>query len=292
MNSKDFLFSFENNKIKLTYLENFEKKNKKNILFFHANGYSAQTYKKLFLEFVKKNYNVFLLNFIGHNGSENYDSFQDWFIFRDQILSFIEFIKENYKIYKFHLIGHSLGGASSLLAGAQNEKDILSISCWDPVVLTPFLSIFLNFIDTKLAKQAERRRDEFKNLAIIERSYRMSNSFKYWDKEVFHDYLNSCFYLDQNTNSYKLCLPKEMEAKIFRSLKFGNWKYYKKIKQPIFILAPQNSNVCPKKACKLLIKNHPNSKYEILLTRSHFFPMEEPLMTAKKTLDFIQFIDP
>ncbi|MEM4714457.1 MAG: alpha/beta hydrolase, partial [Candidatus Nanoarchaeia archaeon] len=65
-----------------------------------------------------------------------------------------------------------------------------------------------------------------------------------------------------------------------------------KIKQPVFLLVPQNSNVCPKKACKLLTRNHPNSKFEILSTKSHFFPMEEPLLTARKTLGFIQFVDP
>ncbi|MFN3603963.1 MAG: alpha/beta fold hydrolase [Leptonema sp. (in: bacteria)] len=288
MRSLYFDFSLNNKILRLSYLENFISTNQETILFFHANGYSAQTYTKLLKEFIKNNYNVFALNFIGHNGSENYYDIKNWLIFSDQILMFIEYLKTKYNINKFHLVGHSLGGASSLLAGYFNNTNIFSISCWDPVVLTPFLSFFLNFIDTPLAKQAEKRREEFKNLEIIRRSYRMSDSFKNWDIEIFEDYLNSCFYFDESKNLYRLCLPKEIEAKIFRSLTFGNWKYYKKLRQTICVLAPKNSKVCPKRACKLLTKNNPNSRYEILSTKSHFFPMEIPLLTSQKTIEFIQ----
>lgn len=264
--------------------------NQGTILFFHANGYCVQTYKKLFDEFIKAKYNVFALNFIGHNGSENYYDIKDWFLFSEQILQFLCFIKERFNLERFHLVGHSLGGASSLLAGYFNKTNIISITCWDPVVLTPFLSFFLYFIDPPLAQQAERRRDEFKNLEIIKRSYRMSVAFKYWDDEVFNDYFNSSFYYDQNNKSFKLCLPKEIEAKIFRSLKFGNWRYYKKLNMPIYILSANQSKVAPKRSCMLLTKNHKQSQYEILKT-SHFFPMEQPIVTAQKTLEFINRIN-
>jgi pimeloyl-ACP methyl ester carboxylesterase len=283
-----FIFETQKAKIKLTYLSLFHSKDNKNVLFLHANGYSAQTYLKLLKIFYEQQYNVFALNFCGHNQSENYDQFSDWYFFRDQILAFIQHIKNVYNVLGFHLMGHSLGGASSLLTASINQEDIQSVSCWDPVVLTPILSFLANFIDTPLASMAEKRRDEFKSLKVIEKSYRLSPAFKDWDKEVFHDYLNSCFYHDTNSDTYKLCLPKHIEAKIFRSLKFGHWNYYQKLKQPIFVYATKNSNVCPIRACKLLTKNHPKSKYIIHESGSHFFPMEDPINTANQTLEFIK----
>ncbi|GIX43059.1 MAG: alpha/beta hydrolase [Leptospiraceae bacterium] len=283
-----FSFIINDSTIELTYVPLFNNKNCSNIIFCHANGYSAQTYLKLLNIFYENNFNVFGLNFCGHNGSENYDNFSDWYFFRDQILQFTEHLKTTFQIKKFHLIGHSLGGASSLLASSINNKDILSVSCWDPVVLTPFISFLANFIEAPLAPVAEKRRDEFKSLKIIERSYRMSPSFKNWDEEVFQDYLHSCFYHDKHSNTYKLCLPKEIEAKIFRSLKFGHWKYYKKIQLPIFIYTTKKSNVCPIRACKLLIKNNKKSKFLVHPSGSHFFPMEDPINTAQHTLEFIK----
>jgi pimeloyl-ACP methyl ester carboxylesterase len=286
----NFIFKHKDSNIKLNYLFLFHQEVNPNILFFHANGYSAQTYLKILKIFYKNDFNVFALNFCGHNSSDNYHNFFDWYFFRDQILQFIEYLKKNYKIQSFHLVGHSLGGASSLLASSINNDDILSVSCWDPVVLTPMISFFANFIDPPLAKAAENRRDEFKNLKIVERSYRMNPSFKNWNEEVFYHYLHSCFYYDSSSNSYKLCLPKEIEAKIFRSLKYGHWKYYKKIQQPVFIYSTKKSNVCPIYSCKLLTKNHPKSKYLVHPSGSHFFPMEDPINTANNTLDFIKKI--
>ncbi len=286
MKVDDFYFSVRGEKIKLTYLSSYDVSNRITILFFHSNGFSAQTYQKLLDKFIKNNFNTFALNFVGHNGSENYFLISDWFLFSDQILQFLNFIKEKFNIKHFHLVGHSLGGATSLLAGYFNQEDIVSITTWDPVVLTPFFSFFLYFFDPPLAKQAEKRRDHFKSLEIIKRSYRMYDSFKYWDEEIFDDYLKSCFYFDQNSQTYRLCLPKEIEAKIFRSLKFGNWKYYKKIFVPIYVISAKQSKVVPKRACKLLTKNHKLSRYEIL-DASHFFPMELPNLTAQKTIDFI-----
>ncbi len=288
-NFKTKTFYFKN-KISLEYIEYENKKSSNCILFFHANGYSCQTYNKLLKIFYNDNFNVFGLNFSGHSKSENHRDFDNWYFFRDQVLEFIEFIKKEYDFYKFHLVGHSLGGASSLLASAKNTENIVSVSCWDPVVLTPFLSLFTFFVDPPLAKLAQNRRDTFNNLKVIQRSYRLSNSFKNWDEEVFNDYLQSCFYYDSETNTYKLCLPKEIEAKIFRSLKYGHWKYYKKIKQPVLIYTTKNSQVCPIRSCKLLTRNHTKSQYIIHPSGSHFFPMEDPINTAKQTLQFIKSI--
>ncbi len=286
-----FGFIYQRDKISLSYIYKINSKNPHTgIIVFHANGYSAQTYKKILINFFNKHYSVFALNFSSHSTSENYENFNDWFFFRDQILEYIDYIKKQYKIIKIHLVGHSLGGATSLLAGSKSSE-IISITAWDPVVFSPFKSFLVNFIDPPIAKNAEKRRDEFKNKKIIERSYRTSPSFKYWDEEVFNDYLNSCFYYDSLKKIYKLHLPKKIEAKIFRSLRFGHWKEYKKLKIPIFIYGTKNSIVCPKSSCKKLIKNHKLSQYELHPSGSHFFPMEDPEETANKTLNFIRKIE-
>jgi len=56
-----FIFETQKAKIKLTYLSLFHSKDNKNVLFLHANGYSAQTYLKLLKKFFTNNNTMFLL---------------------------------------------------------------------------------------------------------------------------------------------------------------------------------------------------------------------------------------
>ncbi|MCS7204437.1 MAG: alpha/beta hydrolase [Leptospiraceae bacterium] len=289
--SDEFEFDFANKTIKLKYIYYWYDSNHSTILFFHANGFSSQTYNKILKFFYEQSYNIFGLNFAGHDGSENYSNFRNWFFFRDQVLSFANFLRSKTGISKFHLIGHSLGGASSLLAASLDKEHIISVVCWDPVVFTPFFSFLTLFIEPPIAKTTEKRRDEFPNVEVLKRSLKLLPLFKNWDKEVLQDYVDSCFYFDEFSKKYKLSLPKDIEAKIFRSLKFGHWKFYKKITQPVFVLTPKTSFVCPPRARRLLTRNHPISKSEIHPIDSHFFPMIQPIQTAEITLRFLKQIE-
>jgi pimeloyl-ACP methyl ester carboxylesterase len=253
------------------------------ILFFHANGYSARTYCTLFQTWTASGHEVLSIDFIGHGLSSKSRAFSDWFFFRDQVTTLIDAVVAETNRRPF-LVGHSLGGASALLAASQ--RDVLGVAALDPVVLSP-LSVYLTCIyDAPLAKAAERRRSDFRNLQIVSRSYRRSPAFKQWDDRVFRDYLDSCFV--KKDDGYTLALPPDIEAKIFRSLKPGHWSHYRSLRLPLFIYAAERSSVCPARSARALCSKHRLSEWKLHPSGSHFFPMEDPDQTAEAVLQFLQ----
>ncbi len=253
------------------------------ILFFHANGYSALTYRCLYQRWIQAGHEVHALDLLGHGQSDKSEDFSDWFIFRDQVLALAEAVLAETGRQPL-LVGHSLGGASSLLAASRSA--VAGVVALDPVVLSPLRVQLTRFIDAPLAKAAEKRRAVFKDLNIVRRSYRRSPAFKNWDERVFTDYLDSCFV--KQDDGFTLALPPAIEAKIFRSLKPGHWPHYRAIRQPVFAFAAKNSEVCPEGSARSLCSRHPLSEWKLHPSGSHFFPMEDPDNTADEVLRFAE----
>lgn len=261
--------------------------NKPPILFFHATGYSALTYQTLFDEWIQAGYSVHSIDFLSHGESSKSDDFSNWWPFRNQVLALKQKLSQESSMPPV-LVGHSLGGANSLLAAAK-DSNLTGVVALDPVVLGPLTSYLTLFVKTPLATIAANRRTTFKNLDIVRRSYRKSPAFKNFDDQVFKDYLTSCFVRNQD-DSYSLALPREIEAKLFRTLTPGHWWQYRKIKVPVFAYITQNSDVCPLKSAKRLAGKNKHSIYKVHESGSHFFPMEDPKNVATDVLNFIDSI--
>ncbi len=251
------------------------------ILFFHATGYSALTYRTLFQKWSDAGHDVHALDFLGHGQSSKSHAFSDWFFFRDQAVELIDAVVAETNRLPL-LVGHSLGGASALLAARQ--RDVLGVAALDPVVLGPLSIQLIRFFDAPLAKVAEKRRADFKDLNVVRRSYRRSPAFKQWDDRVFADYLDSCFV--KQGDGFTLALPPLIEARVFRSLKPGHWSHYRSLQHPLFIFTTTGSDVCPVRSARALCSKHPLSEWKLHGSGSHFFPMEDPEQTAEEVLRF------
>ncbi|MCR9140986.1 MAG: alpha/beta hydrolase [bacterium] len=287
------------------------------LLWLHANGYAGLTYTPLLRKIADAGYTVYTLDFAGHgNSDEPAGAFDDWFYFRDQALTLLAHLK----LDRVRLIGHSLGGASSLLAaaalqdsspacspsqaaaisggagdpgGARNTKEsgaartvVESLCLLDPTVFTPFLVQLLRFLPNPMAKAAENRRRVFKSLKIVARSYRMHPAFMNWRQDVYDAYLRYALRL-RDDGQYELVLPPAIEARIFRTLRAGHWKYHKSVTTPALVIQAANGQVCPDRARRILTRNHPESRGLRHESGSHFFPMEFPDWTADRILEFI-----
>lgn len=270
------------------------------ILFFHANGYPALTYTPLFETFAAAGHGVYALDFVGHGRSQATEDFDDWNYFRDQALAFLDVLSQRGEIDESgaFVVGHSIGGAtSSLLAAAEEERArrageasrIRALALLDPTVLTPLLAWLLPFLPHPLAESAERRRSEFKSLKVVERSYRMHPGFKAWDAAVFQAYLASAF-RERDDGMFELCLPPRVEARIFRTLHRGQWRFHKAVRMPKLVIQAAQSEVTPDRAAKLLVRANIHSS-RLKSTGSHFFPMEQPAWTVDRVLEYFQNLD-
>ena len=84
-----------------------------NIVFSHANGFPAGTYRLLFEAWRAAGYKVHALEKFGHD--PRYPVTSNWPHLRDELIHFIEReVRE-----PVYLVGHSLGGLLSLLAACR-----------------------------------------------------------------------------------------------------------------------------------------------------------------------------
>jgi pimeloyl-ACP methyl ester carboxylesterase len=271
---------FEFSNLKLSYLDSESKESKETILLTHANGYSAYCYRYL-LEYLSNRYRVLALDFAGQGDSEGTLNFKDWFFLRDQILELIK--KEN--LNSIIGIGHSMGGASQILAYKKNPELYKKLILFDPTVLSKKAYLYKFFFGLPIAKNASKRRAEFKSLELIRRSFKKFPAFMNWNAEVFEDYLNSCF--EKFSEGYRLKCSPQMEEKHFLSPSFFNYIKYDKLKIETHVMIPKDYEVCSPQKAKELSSGNPNSSYEVNAELSHFFPFEKTEFTKSRVEQFL-----
>lgn len=253
------------------------------ILFFHATGFPVGSYAPLLRRLEQAGHPTFALNFMGHGASEPTMDFGDWRFFRDQVRALAEHLGAR---APFIGIGHSIGGASLLMAAP--DLPFKALVLLDPTVLTPFISWLAPFLPHPLAGIAERRRSEFKNRRVVERSYRLSPLFKDWDNESFQGYLDSV--LEPHGEGLHLRMSPALEAKIFRSFHRGQWREFKRNKAPALVVRAVTSPVTPPRAASRIVSWNPASK-SITHQGSHTFPMEDPAGVAALIVEFLKAQD-
>ncbi len=253
------------------------------ILLLHATGYSALSYRPLLDRLAAAGYEVYALDFMGHGASTWTRDFADWNYFRDNALALLDRLQ----LSELFLIGHSLGGASALLtAAADAGTRIRRLVLYDPTVFTPLFAWLLPYLPHPLAKRAEARRAVFSSRKVVERSYRLSPAFRNWAPESFEGYLNSAL-RERPDGQYELSLPPEIEAQAFRAFHRGQWRDFKRVRVPTLVLQADPPGVCPDRARRRLVRNHPQSEGRRLPGASHLFPFEDPERTAAETLRFL-----
>lgn len=261
------------------------------LVWLHANGYTARTYEPLYAQLNAAGWRVCALDFAGHGRSDSTRDFRDWLFFRDQVLALLDELR----LERATLIGHSMGAAAASLAAgfeARNKVDrIAALALLDPTVFTPLFSRLLPLLPHPLARQAKRRRARFASLAAPRRAYRMSPAFRNWRADVFECFLESAFRPTENDDGIELCLAPEIEAQNFRSFHAGQWREHKRHRVPTLVLQANPSPVCPDRGRKLLTRG--NSKSRGLQhpggeRGSHFFPMEDPDWTCARILEFLE----
>lgn len=248
------------------------------ILLCHANGYSAYTYR-FYVEELRKTHRVLALDFAGHGESQSTLEFGNWFFFRDQVLALIEF--ENLR--DLVGIGHSLGGASLLLSSYKAPHRFKKVIAHDPVVLSFLKVTYSRIAHNPMAKVAIKRRREFKDLDTVRKIYKRTPSFSGWDEEIYGDYIESCFRVEENGKALLRCAP-EIEAKIFDSVSYLSLYHYGNIKTETHLTIPEPHEVCSPSGAKRIVSGNRNSTLEIWPGSNHFFPFEQKNKTLERIL--------
>ena len=275
----------------------------KNIFFFHATGFNAETYTPFFLklnELLDNQYSIYALDQRGHGLSQataipsELSSWNTYFIDGNNFLS--EFSSsENI------LMGHSMGGVVAARLAYDFKDKVTKSILIDPVLQLqslkfqiPFfnisnktfislLSLFKKNRASEMISNAKKRRSKFADKEEIFNHYQGRGAFTNWPEESLKAYINGG--VRKENNQINLSCDPEWEAKTFAVSYAARTNFVKKLNKKIYVPYASNGSTLSPEVRDLLSSN-PNYFFE-KIDGSHFFPMEEKDLTCSKISNFI-----
>jgi pimeloyl-ACP methyl ester carboxylesterase len=255
------------------------------IVFSHANGFPAGTYRLIFDAWRAAGYEVRAIERYGHEPA--YAVTSNWPKLRDQLIHFIEPLQR-----PVHLVGHSLGGFVSLLAACKRPALVKSLVLIDSPLVTGWRAHSLHML--KLSGLIQRggpgrisvkRRWQWPSAEAALSHFAAKNSFARWQPEVLRDYITAGTEPDEQ--GVRLAFRREVETRIYNTLPHNLAATLRRHPPqcPVAYLGGTRSTegrqagLAPTRALV-----HERLAW---IEGSHLFPMEKPVETAAAVLKFL-----
>ena len=164
------------------------------IVFVHANGFPAGTYRLLFEAWRHAGWRVAAIDRLGHDPALPVTS--NWPHLRDELLRFIQSSGAGGRAAAVHLVGHSLGGYVSLAAASRRPELVRSLVLLDAPLVGGWRAAGVRLLKaTGLmghygpGRVSQARRDTWPSAADAFRHFASKPVFARWDQRVLHDYV-------------------------------------------------------------------------------------------------------
>ena len=261
------------------------------IVFSHANGFPAGSYRLLFEHWQSQGFEVQAIEKLGHD--PRFPVSSNWTHLRDQLLHFADAHRHGRKV---HLVGHSLGGFLSLLAACRRPEWVASVVMIDSPLLTGWkarvvrLAKGAGFIGrVSPGKVSRTRRQEWADRDCAHAHFAAKPTFARFHAQALSDYLAAG--LEEHEGGVRLSFSREIETQVYNTLPhhFGALLRRHPPKCPVIYLGGTNS-----REGRLVgmdaIRQVCGERIE-WLEGSHLFPFEHPVKTAKAVLRWVQPLD-
>jgi pimeloyl-ACP methyl ester carboxylesterase len=246
------------------------------VIFLHATGFNASTYRNSLGEAAAGGLRIVALDQRGHGLSRmptDPDELQDWGPFGLDLLSAIEALRLTRPVV---LSGHSMGGAVSLHAAAELGERVKGLVLFDPVIMA--VRDPQKWVDAPLVVGARRRRPNFESKAAALQAYLGRGAFKTWPPQAVADYVEDGFRPDGDQVTLT-CAPA-WEAAIFSvSTLRDPRKALERISAPVEVMKAEHGATCHLDAAHY-IDPFPNRRMITVPGSSHFLPIERPDLVA------------
>jgi pimeloyl-ACP methyl ester carboxylesterase len=187
------------------------------IVFSHANGFPAGTYRILFDHLRAAGWRVLALPKFGHDA--RFPVTSNWPHLRDQLIQFIE----ARRAAPAYLVGHSLGGYLSLLAAARRPELALGVVLLDSPLLPAWMGRVVQFgkafgVGERFSPAAasRRRRQQWPSADAAFAHFAAKPVFARWADGVLADYL-ACG-LETGAEGVHLSFQRDIETRIYNTL--------------------------------------------------------------------------
>ena len=263
------------------------------IVFSHANGFPAGTYRVLFEAWRAAGHRVLAIERFGHDPQWPVTS--NWPHLREQLLHFIATEAPGQRV---HLVGHSLGGFLSLLAACRRPAIARSLVLLDSPVIAGWKAHSLHVAKlTRLvqkvspARVSGRRRWQWPTAEAAHAHFAAKANFARWAPEVLADYIRAGTEPDEAARhdpatpaAVRLAFHREVETKIYNTLPhhLGPLLRRHPLRCPVGFLAGTQS-VEVRQVGLAATRALVGERFE-WVEGSHLFPMEKPAEAAAAVL--------
>ena len=259
------------------------------LVFSHANGFNAYTYRSL-LDPLAEKFRIVALDMRGH-GQTNLPTdptlIRGWRVYRDDLLRFVARLGDGPKI----LAGHSLGATASLMAISSRADIARALVLIEPVlpsfrIAAKALFAHILGLDDRLlplVAPAKRRRAKFTSREAAATGFRGRGAFSSWPDAMIADYVDGGTVEDGEGGVRLACAP-HWEAANFSVFPFGIAGLGKRVRAPMTILHGTVHSSAPMPLLQRIVSGHADARLVEVSGASHFLPMERPELTRDEIL--------
>jgi len=244
------------------------------LVFVHANGFNAATYRSL-LAPLSASLRIWAPDLRGHGRTTLPTATLgrwDWSDHRDDLIALLDSITGPPVV----MAGHSMGGTSSLLAAAERRSQVSRLVLLEPVIwsrtlVTAFGLPLLRRLPGRipLVKGALRRRRTFDSREQALAAYRGRGAFRDWPEMMLADYLSDG--LVETAEGVELACAPEWEASNYAAQSHDPRRALRRFDGAVRILKAETGSTCH------LVSNAARRlTVETVAGGTHFFPMLQP----------------
>ncbi len=251
------------------------------LLFAHANGFNAFTYRSILAPLAGV-FHIIAFDMRGH-GLTTLPTvprhIRGWKIYRDDLLNVLAQLRDADVV----LAGHSLGASASLMAAGQKPRNVKAVVLAEPVLPT-FATAFYALAARTLGREEEmlprvgparRRRRVFASREQAVAGFRGRGAFKTWpDDQVLADYIEGGTIAD--SEGLRLACAPEWEAVNFSAFPFGLSSLAGRVAQPLTVLHAEHQSSAAKTELQTIKQAKPDARLLCVDGTTHFLPMERP----------------
>ena len=240
------------------------------LVFLHATGFNALTYRRLID--AMSGVRVLVVDQRGHGSttlSTGNEKLLNWFEFRDDLVAFLTLLD----LERVVLSGHSMGGTVSLFAAVEAPERVSRLILLDPVVPPRDRRVFPGDAPPPIATAAARRRADYPDRPTAIAAYTGRGAFKSWPADILADYVDGGF-VDIPTGGVTLACQPQWEAATFAAQYHDPWAAFAQTVCPIRILRAESESTCGLNESNSELTADGRISVETVHGTSHFLPME------------------
>ena len=239
------------------------------IVFSHANGFNARTYRTI-LAPLAKDLRVLALDLRGHGATTlpaEPQGWPGWSGFAADLTALLATAVTQPVV----LAGHSLGATTSLLATVAAPERVRNLVLFEPVMIDE-AALNIPLADMPLTRAALRRRADFPDRAAAMEAYRGRGAFETWSEAQLADYVAAGFHETPSGQVTLACRP-EWEASTYAVQNYDALQLLDQVRRPVRIfVGGAGSSVSPQARARA----GGRIAVEMVPGATHFLPMERP----------------